>query len=71
MSEQVSELEKTVQGFQTKSKFSRLTFADHMATVSIPKSCTVALRASVHNLAVLTLYETVNVYFTTQTQTPT
>ncbi|EAX86292.1 hypothetical protein TVAG_528830 [Trichomonas vaginalis G3] len=39
--------------------------------VSIPKSCTVALRASVHNLAVLTLYETVNVYFTTQTQTPT
>ncbi|EAX93267.1 Modulator of drug activity B, putative, partial [Trichomonas vaginalis G3] len=34
--------------------------------VSIPKSCTAALRASVHHLAVLTLYETSNVYFTTQ-----
>ncbi|EAX87213.1 hypothetical protein TVAG_115050 [Trichomonas vaginalis G3] len=31
----------------------------------------VALRASVHHLAVLTLYETVNVYFTTQTTTLT
>ncbi|EAX86989.1 hypothetical protein TVAG_258580 [Trichomonas vaginalis G3] len=34
--------------------------------VSIPKSRTVALRASVHHLVVLTLYETGNVYFTTQ-----
>ncbi|EAX84646.1 endonuclease, putative [Trichomonas vaginalis G3] len=33
MSEQVSELEKTVQGFQTKSRFSRLTFADQMANL--------------------------------------
>ncbi|EAX77417.1 hypothetical protein TVAG_538680 [Trichomonas vaginalis G3] len=33
---------------------------------SISKLRTVALRASVHHLAVLTLYETGNVYFTTQ-----
>ncbi|EAX89651.1 hypothetical protein TVAG_195050 [Trichomonas vaginalis G3] len=37
--------------------------------VSIPKSCTEAPRASIHHLAVLTLYKTVNVYFTTQTPT--
>ena len=34
--------------------------------VSIQVLGTVALRASVHHLAVLTLYETVNVNFTTQ-----
>ncbi|EAY18199.1 hypothetical protein TVAG_122650 [Trichomonas vaginalis G3] len=34
--------------------------------VSIPKSCTEALRASIHHLAVLTLYKTGNVYFTIQ-----
>ncbi|EAX81099.1 hypothetical protein TVAG_527790 [Trichomonas vaginalis G3] len=39
--------------------------------VSIHIMCTEALRASVHHLAVLTLYETVNVYFTTQTATLT
>ncbi|EAX91253.1 hypothetical protein TVAG_162750 [Trichomonas vaginalis G3] len=32
---------------------------------------TEALRASIHHLAVLTLYETVNIYFTTQTTTLT
>ncbi|EAX90355.1 hypothetical protein TVAG_435080 [Trichomonas vaginalis G3] len=34
--------------------------------INIPKLRTEGLRASVHHLAVLTLYETSNVYFTTQ-----
>ncbi|EAX82165.1 hypothetical protein TVAG_340020 [Trichomonas vaginalis G3] len=38
--------------------------------VSMTKSCTEALRASVHHLT-LNIYKTSNVYFTTQTTTLT
>ncbi|EAX77584.1 hypothetical protein TVAG_497840, partial [Trichomonas vaginalis G3] len=41
-----------------------------MIPVSMAKSCTEALRASVHHLT-LNIYKTSNVYFTTQTTTLT